>query len=124
MAIKVFTKIFQQVGQKWKELIADIKSTADKEDESQIGFNAFNKLLDKYGAKISKKEKDDILETFPGMEGGDSKEARINVARIFDQKYNIILDKMYGKVDVADFEGLDQPTDVNGYLGLTQFYRT
>ena len=31
---------------------------------------------------------------------------------------------MYGKVDVTDHEGIDQPMDVNGYLGMTHFYRT
>jgi hypothetical protein len=30
---------------------------------------------------------------------------------------------MYKKVDVANFEGFDEPTDVNGYLGKTQYYR-
>ena len=31
---------------------------------------------------------------------------------------------MYSKVDVADAEAADEPTDVNGYLGQTKFYRT
>lgn len=31
---------------------------------------------------------------------------------------------MYLKVDVANFEGVDEPMDVNGYLGMTHFYRT
>ena len=31
---------------------------------------------------------------------------------------------MYNKVDVADAEAADEPTDVNGYLGMTKFYRT
>ena len=30
---------------------------------------------------------------------------------------------MYGKVDVANFEGVDEPMDPNGYLGKTKFYR-
>lgn len=30
---------------------------------------------------------------------------------------------MYNKVDVADTEGLDDPQDINGYFGKTQFYR-
>jgi Ca2+-binding EF-hand superfamily protein len=30
---------------------------------------------------------------------------------------------MYSKVDVADFEGVDEPMDPNGYLGKTKFYR-
>ena len=53
------------------------------------------------------------------MEGGSDQRVRMNVARIYDQKYNLILDKMYNKVDVANFEGIDEPMDVNGYLGKT-----
>ena len=30
---------------------------------------------------------------------------------------------MYSKVDVANFEGVDEPMDPNGYLGKTKFYR-
>ena len=45
------------------------------------------------------------------------------MARIYDQKYNIILDQMYSEVDVANFEGVDEPMDPNGYLGKTKFYR-
>ena len=122
-AIKIYTKIFTKLGKKWKEFIADIKTAAGSDDESQIVFETFIKILDKYGYKISKKEQNDILTSFPGMEGGDGS-IRINIARIYDQKYSIILDKMYEKVDVADMEGLDEPMDVNGYLGLTKFYRS
>jgi Ca2+-binding EF-hand superfamily protein len=32
--------------------------------------------------------------------------------------------KMYKKVDVTAFEGLDEPEDVNGYIGQTKFYRS
>ena len=57
------------------------------------------------------------------MEGGSDQRVRMNVARLYDQKYNLILDRMYNKVDVTNFEGIDEPTDVNGYLGKTKFYR-
>lgn len=30
---------------------------------------------------------------------------------------------MYNKVNVENFEGVDEPMDPNGYLGKTQFYR-
>lgn len=48
----------------------------------------------------------------------------MNIARIYDQKYSIILDHMYNKVNVSNFEGLDEPMDINGYLGKTKYYRT
>jgi len=64
------------------------------------------------------------MQSFPGKESNDPAQGkRINIARIFDQKYNIILDKMYQKVDVTNFEGTDEPEDINGYLGKTKFYR-
>jgi len=31
---------------------------------------------------------------------------------------------MYNKVDFTNFEGIDEPMDINGYLGKTKFYRT
>lgn len=30
---------------------------------------------------------------------------------------------MYKKVDVTNFEGTDEPEDINGYFGKTKFYR-
>jgi hypothetical protein len=47
---------------------------------------------------------------FPGQEGGN-KGLRINIARIYDQQYNNILDKMYKKVDVTNTLGNDEPMD-------------
>jgi hypothetical protein len=46
------------------------------------------------------------------------------VARIYDQKFNLILEKMYNKVDVDGFIQTDEPQDINGYLGKTTFYRS
>jgi hypothetical protein len=31
---------------------------------------------------------------------------------------------MYTKVDVTNFEGLDEPEDINGYVGQTKYYRS
>lgn len=31
---------------------------------------------------------------------------------------------MYKKVDVTNFEGIDEPEDVNGYMGQTKYYRS
>ena len=49
----------------------------------------------------------------------------INISRIYDQKFNIITQKMYSQVkddNLDDYK--DQPNDVNGYYGYTQYYRT
>lgn len=56
------------------------------------------------------------------MEGG-KRGVRVNIARIFDQKYNIIQDKMYNKIDFSDTDGLNEPTDACGYLGIGEHYR-
>ena len=63
-----------------------------------------------------------MLLAFPGKAGGD-RGIRMNIARIYDQKFSVILEKMYGKIDVEITIDPDEPTDVNGYLGKTQFYR-
>jgi len=99
------------------------QAISGQDDESQIGYTKFCKLCDQFGANISSKEKRYLLEAFPGKEGGNDSGEIINVARIYDQKYSIILGKMYTKVNVEDFEGADEPMDPNGYLGKTKFYR-
>lgn len=49
----------------------------------------------------------------------------INISKIYDQKYTMLLDQMYQKVDQQNIsDDKDQPQDVNGYLGQTKFYRT
>ena len=44
---------------------------------------------------------------------------------MYDQKYLIVLEKMYNKVDMATLDNSDgeEPQDVNGYLGQTKYYR-
>ena len=49
----------------------------------------------------------------------------INISRIYDQKFNIITQKMYSQVKDDNLDDdKDQPNDVNGYNGYTQYYRT
>ena len=121
-SIQIFTKIYSQIATKWNSFIKDLKNKADKDDESQIYFVDFLYLIRKYGARLSAKEQEQLLQSFPGQEGG-SKGERINVSRIFDQQYNIILDGMYKKVDMSKVPNPDEPVDALGYLGLPQWYR-
>jgi len=51
------------------------------------------------------------------------KDSKINIARIYDQKYNVIQDNMYGKVDVSNTVGKDEPTDECGFIGIGEHYR-
>lgn len=46
---------------------------------------------------------------------------RINISRIYDQKYNILNSKIYGKIDVFNSDNKDEPVDIAGYTG--QFIR-
>jgi|TARA_B110000285_G_scaffold182816_1_gene206742 hypothetical protein len=62
------------------------------------------------------------LQAFPGQEGGNGG-IRLNIARIFDQEYNVIQDGMYRKVNMTNSVGKDEPTDACGYLGLGEHYR-
>jgi hypothetical protein len=60
-----------------------------------------------------------LIDSFPGRDEGTKK--RITVARLYDQKYNMLLSKAYQKVDVHENDGTDDPVDQSGYTG--QFYR-
>ena len=62
------------------------------------------------------------MQAFPGQEGGNGG-IRLNIARIFDQEYNVIQDGMYRKVNMTNSVGKDEPTDACGYLGLGEHYR-
>lgn len=83
LAINIFTRMFKKIGQKWVQFIAKIKSLADKDDESQIVFNDFVRAAEKSGVKLSEKEKTELIDSFPGMEGADQ-QPRLNIARIYD----------------------------------------
>ena len=41
----------------------------------------------------------------------------INVARIYDQKFNMMRAKMYRKLDVYEGDTKEEPTDLAGYTG-------
>lgn len=102
-------------------MIEYLKKAATKDDESQILMSSFNKILEKYGVKLRPEDQEKILMVFPA---GDSAEGKlINIARIYDQKYNLLLQKFYKKLDVSDVQGADEPEDINGYFGKTKFYR-
>jgi hypothetical protein len=50
-----------------------------------------------------------ILDSFPGRDEGDKK--RVNVSRLYDHKYTMMLQKIYQKVDVHENDGEDDPVD-------------
>lgn len=74
---------------------------------------------------LKESDKEIIGLSLPGKESSESEELMINISKIYDQKYAILLDKMYQRVDQQNIsDDKDQPQDVNGYLGQTKFYRT
>jgi hypothetical protein len=63
-----------------------------------------------------------IGKAFPGKQGG-LKGTRLNVSRIYDQKFNIILEKLYNDVDCKKIDHDASLKDAMGYLGKTEAYR-
>ena len=79
-------------------------------------------ILKVFGVNLPQKERVCILKALPGKERG-AKGDKINISRIYDQKFSIILENMYKQVDVYNTNGDDDPKDITGYLGKTEFYR-
>lgn len=87
--------MFRKIGNKWKDFVDQLKQTADTEDESQILIDDFKNVCTEYSFPLNNKDRQYLIEAFPGKESGSDDVVYLNIARIFDQKYNIILEKMY-----------------------------
>lgn len=55
------------------------------------------------------------MKSFPGLNEGEKK--RLNIARLYDQKYSILNSKMYEKVNVFVSDQGADPVDIAGYTG-------
>ena len=75
--------------------------------------------MQKFKIDLAVKDRDRLLLAFPGRDLKARKS--INVSRLYDQKYNQMLKKLYKRVDVHENDGADDPVDQSGYTG--QFYR-
>ena len=65
--------------------VSDVKLSADPEDQSEIYLKQFIKILNIYEYTLTSKEKDQIVQSFPGKESIEpDKGKKINVARIYD----------------------------------------
>jgi hypothetical protein len=51
------------------------------------------RILGKFDIILNEDEKENLIDSFPGRDEGIKK--RINIARLYDQKYNQMLVKMY-----------------------------
>jgi hypothetical protein len=63
-------------------------------------MSSFVDVVNKYNYKISTKEMEILLDSYPGIDEGTKR--RLNVSRLYDQKYNLVMKKMYHKVDVHE----------------------
>ena len=50
-----------------------------------------------------------LSDSFPGRDEGQRK--RVIISKIYDYKYNMMVSKIYKKVDVHDNDGEDDPVD-------------
>ena len=82
-------------------------------------MDTFDKILNKFKFKLTPLDRQELELSFPGRDEGQRK--RINIGRIYDQKYNMLINKVYKKVNVHENTGEDDPVDTSGYIG--QFYR-
>jgi hypothetical protein len=78
--------------------------------------------LKRNGGVLNLNEQNMIKITFPGMASESSNE-RLNIARLYDQEYNNIINSMYNKVDFANAKNPDEATDNLGFLGVPEWYR-
>lgn len=115
-SINIFTKIFNQLGEKWFDFINDLKKAADVDDWNQIFLADFISVCYKYKIILSTKEKTNLLYSYPGRDEG--KKVRINIYPIYEQKYNIMAKQMYEKVDLKETDPKDDAIDACGYLGV------
>lgn len=72
-------------------------------------MDTFEKVLSKYKVDLSKDDKDRLMQAFPGRDEGFRK--CINVGKLYDQKYSIMIKKLYQKLDVHENDGEDDPVD-------------
>lgn len=52
----LFTKIYNQIGDKWPKFINAVKMKADKENQSQIHYTDFVHLIKKFGGNLTRNE--------------------------------------------------------------------
>jgi len=86
-----------------------LKESADQDDKNQIFLDQLAYVLKRFKIELSEKEKEMLIECFPGRDEGDRK--RVNIGRLYDHKYEVMLSKIYQKVDVHENDGEDDPVD-------------
>jgi hypothetical protein len=78
-------------------------------------------LMARYKVDVSTDERERLAQVFPVSTEAATGRQRFNVGKLYDQKYNMMLRKLYQRLDVHENDGEDDPVDQSGYTG--QFYR-
>ncbi len=81
-ALLLFQRFFRMAGSKWNQFLQDFEKAADPEDKAQIFAKDLLKVVSKYNIKLTPKELENLIQSFPGRDVGEDK--RINIARLYD----------------------------------------
>ena len=114
---KLFSRMINKLGEeKWVKFVGDLRKAAEKDDPDQIFLSDFLKVCKKHKLELSDSERTNLLFSYPGRDEGEL--VRINIFTIYDQKYNIMQHKMYGKLDLHENDKKDDAIDACGYTGV------
>jgi len=117
--MRIYERIYRRLGDNWRKFLREVRGRSEEDDRSLIFYDLFEQTLASFGVDISPKDRDRLLLAFPGRDVGGRKS--INISRLYDQRYNQKLRKLYQRLDVHENDGKDDPVDQSGYTG--QFYR-
>jgi hypothetical protein len=70
MVNEIFMKIYDKIGKKWRKFMTEISREAEGNDKSDIKFEAFKNICQKYGFTITENDKELLLDTTPGQDEG------------------------------------------------------
>jgi vacuolar-type H+-ATPase subunit F/Vma7 len=90
---RIFEKIFHQVNTNWERFIKKVRKLADHDDRNLIYMDEFMALLQKYKVEITSEERERLILVFPARE--EESRVRLNIGKLYDQKYNMMLRKLY-----------------------------
>ena len=115
-AVEMFQSLFLRIGKgNWGKFLKDVKRQAEQEDRRLICLDTFAKVLAEYGQTMTEKQRQLVMDTFPGRNGRD--ETQVNIAKLYEVRFTDKLRKVYTKVKIADTDEDDVAVDASGYTG-------
>lgn len=113
--IRIYEKVFKHLKTNWEKFIKKIRKLSDPDDQNIVFMDDFMSLMHRYKVDITTEERERLVQVFPA--GEENGRQRFNIGKLYDQKYNMMLSKLYQKVDVHENDGEDDPVDQSGYTG-------